>query len=59
MVRFDRPVAPAVESALKERGVLALALGPKLLRFVTHREVGDADVERAAAAMNEILGEQR
>jgi threonine aldolase len=55
MVRFARPIAAAVEAALVDRGVLALALEPALLRFVTHREVGDADVARAAAAMHEIV----
>lgn len=55
MVHFDEPIAPTIENELKSRGVLALALKPKLLRFVTHREVDDRDVDRAATAMSEIL----
>ena len=47
--------APMLESALADEGVLALALGERLLRFVTHRMVGDADVDRAAAALQKIL----
>jgi len=40
---------------LKKRGVWALAvLGG--VRLVTHKDVDDADVERAAAAFKEILG---
>jgi len=47
--------APMVESALTEHNVLALALGPRLLRFVTHRGISDADVEHAVRALQEIL----
>ena len=32
-------------------GVRALAVGPSRLRFVTHRDVGDDDVERCAEAV--------
>jgi threonine aldolase len=44
--------APTIEAKLKERGVLALALAADRLRFVTHRDVGDGDVERALVAMS-------
>ncbi|TAH38665.1 MAG: low specificity L-threonine aldolase [Planctomycetota bacterium] len=47
--------APAVETALADHGVLALALGERLLRFVTHRDVSDADVERAAMALQQVV----
>lgn len=47
--------APLVESALRDEGVLALALGERLLRFVTHRHIVDADVEHAGAALARIL----
>jgi threonine aldolase len=47
--------APLVESALRDEGVLALSLGERLLRFVTHRHVGDADIEHAGAALARIL----
>lgn len=55
MVHFDTPIAERIERALIEHDVLALALKPRLLRFVTHREVTDSDVERAAAAMRAVL----
>jgi len=55
MVHFDTPIAERIERALVEHDVLALALKPRLLRFVTHREVNDSDVERAAAAMRAVL----
>jgi threonine aldolase len=44
-----KTATPALEweKALAARGVLALALGPRLLRFVTHRHIGPADVARA------------
>ncbi|MDP6849912.1 MAG: beta-eliminating lyase-related protein, partial [Planctomycetota bacterium] len=56
-VEIDHPEldAPMIEAALHEHHVLALSLGNRLLRFVTHRGVTDADVERAAAALQEIL----
>ncbi|MBC8370302.1 MAG: aminotransferase class I/II-fold pyridoxal phosphate-dependent enzyme [Planctomycetes bacterium] len=47
--------APMVEAALADHGVLALALGDRLLRFVTHRHLNDSDVERAGSALNQIL----
>ncbi|MDP6963519.1 MAG: GntG family PLP-dependent aldolase [Planctomycetota bacterium] len=47
--------APMVEAALADHGVLALALGDRLLRFVTHRHLSSSDVERAGVALNEIL----
>ena len=42
--------------ALGERGVKVLPLGPDVLRFVTHMDVGVADVERLEGALREILG---
>lgn len=40
---------------LKERGILALALAGGI-RFVTHKDVGDEDVDRAIVSFQEILG---
>ena len=54
-VTHDDLDAPMLEAALRDEGVLALALGERLIRFVTHRMVGDADVERAAAALQKII----
>jgi threonine aldolase len=42
--------AAAIQAALEEVGVLAFATGSDVLRFVTHYDVDDADVERAIAA---------
>ena len=47
--------APMLESELAERGVMALALGPRLLRFVTHRGITDPDVDHAVHALQSIL----
>jgi threonine aldolase len=46
------PRAARIRDELAARGVLAIVLGGRI-RFVTHRDVGDADVERAIAAMPE------
>ena len=56
-VRVLRPDldAPAVAARLAERGVLVLALEPRVLRFITHRDVGPADVERVGAALADVL----
>ncbi len=49
-----RSAAPIV-TALAARGVRAVAAGPSSLRFVTHLDVDDADVDAAVAAFGEIL----
>ncbi|MEW6072236.1 MAG: GntG family PLP-dependent aldolase [Planctomycetota bacterium] len=51
--RFD---AAALAARLKEEGVLVLPLTPETLRFVTHRDVGPADLDRLLAALERILG---
>ncbi len=58
MVDLDREdVTPAeVVSFLEERGVLILATGPRRLRAVTHLDVGDAGIERACEAFEELAG---
>lgn len=45
---------PLVEG-LQARGVLAVALGELGVRFVTHRDVDEGDVERALAALRELV----
>jgi threonine aldolase len=54
---FDHPELSADEFIikLKERDVLALATPDKDIRFVTHKDVDDEDVERAIAVIREIL----
>jgi threonine aldolase len=53
---FERPDLSTAEflAKLKEKGVLALALAGGI-RFVTHKDVGDGDVDRAVQAFKEIL----
>ena len=47
-------LGPGAVDALAARGVLALELDGRV-RFVTHREIGDEDVERAAYAIAEVV----
>src|ERR1019366_8404611 len=47
--------AAAFCAALKEKGVLAGALGPRVVRFVTHFDVSREDCEQAAKAAGELL----
>ncbi|MDZ7337074.1 MAG: low-specificity L-threonine aldolase [candidate division KSB1 bacterium] len=42
--------APQVVAAVRAQGVLCLALGPSVIRLVTHLDVDDAGVERAIGA---------
>lgn len=46
--------ASAFLPRLKAEGVLAGSMGPRLLRLVTHADVGDADVERAVGAFESL-----
>jgi len=47
--------APMLVAALADRGVHTMALGERLLRFVTHRHITDEHVDRAAKALQEAL----
>ncbi len=53
---FDHPklTCAAMIERMKEKGILALAVSGGI-RLVTHKDVGDEDVERAAKAFREIL----
>ncbi len=59
MVRIERPGVDAapLSKALGERGILVLPMGARMLRFVTHLDVGPADNDRLETAMREILRE--
>lgn len=48
-----RDVAERLESRLAESGVLAVALGDGMLRFVTHSDLRDEDVGRAIEAVRD------
>jgi threonine aldolase len=47
--------AASVAAAAREHGVLVSALGPTFLRLVTHLDVDDAAVERAAEVLAPLL----
>ncbi|GAB4250561.1 MAG: low-specificity L-threonine aldolase [Thermoleophilia bacterium] len=53
-VETERP-APALCRALAARGVLAGAVAPHRVRFVTHRDVGLQQVDRALAVVAAVL----
>jgi len=48
--------AAEVVAKVREQGVLCLALGPSVIRLVTHLDVDDEGVERAIVAFANILG---
>jgi threonine aldolase len=56
VAELDAPRAEEVVARLRAAGVLASALGSATLRLVTHRDVGRADCERAAAALVDAMG---
>ncbi|MCX6449019.1 MAG: beta-eliminating lyase-related protein [Actinobacteria bacterium] len=47
--------ATELSSQLKEKGVLASALGPKYLRLVTHLDLTDGDVEEVNQILPQLL----
>jgi threonine aldolase len=57
IVIFSLREAKSVEfvAALKGRGVLASAIGPSAVRFVTHYDVDRSQCEHAAAVVSELL----
>jgi threonine aldolase len=48
------PDAPTVATRAKERGVLVFALGPRMIRAVTHLDVTREQCERAAEILAEL-----
>lgn len=48
--------ARAAQEALRARGVLAIALDPRRVRFVFHRDAGDDALEAAVAACRAVFG---
>ena len=55
IVIFGWPRAAEFCAALKAKGILASAIGPDRVRFVTHFDVGREDCEQAAKVAVEIL----
>ncbi len=48
--------APDVAAALRERGVLGIAMDARTLRLVTHRDASEEDCTRAVEAIGAALG---
>jgi len=48
--------APAVAAGAAEGGVLIAALGPRLLRLVTHLDVDDDAVDQAVDVLRPLVG---
>ncbi len=46
--------APQLQTALEKEGVRAIALGPKRIRFVTHREIEDDHVVKAIKTVEKL-----
>jgi threonine aldolase len=55
MIYTELPNAPATESALAERGIQAIAVGPTTMRLVTHLDVDDAGIDATLAAFGAVL----
>lgn len=57
LVQVEHPDfnAASLAARLADQGVLVLPLGDQTLRFVTHLDVGPADVERLSVALASIL----
>jgi threonine aldolase len=51
----DIPASQRFVGAMRKRGVLCGAFGPRSVRMVTHYEVGDVDVARALTAARETF----
>jgi threonine aldolase len=47
--------APALAAAAAERGVLIAAMLPRTARLVTHRDLGDDDIDRAIEVLGGLL----
>ena len=47
--------AAELNAQLIEAGISAAALGPKFLRFVTHLDITDADIDQVVAVLPGLL----
>ena len=54
-IETQRPAAEW-QARLRGEGILTIALGPRLLRLVTHRHIGAREVERALLAIRKLAG---
>ena len=53
---FEVDDAPRVKEELAARGVEVTVFGPGRIRAVTHMDVDRAGIDRALAALSEVLG---
>ncbi len=51
----EAPDAPPIIARAKERGVLIVAFGPRLIRLVTHLDVTSAQCEQSADVLMELV----
>ncbi|MBI3685803.1 MAG: low specificity L-threonine aldolase [Actinobacteria bacterium] len=56
IVAMEVPDAPAVVARARAEGVLVGALGPRIVRCVTHLDVDDSGIERAGKVLSGVLG---
>jgi threonine aldolase len=56
IVTFTHPEPAKLLAHLEGQGVLAHAIAPETLRFVTHHDVDDAGIARAIAALDDAPG---
>jgi threonine aldolase len=56
IVTFDHPEPDKLLAYLEDRGVLAHAIAPGVVRFVTHHDVGDQGIEQVLAALADAPG---
>jgi threonine aldolase len=55
MLDLEKRSSRAVLESLRGEGVLAVATGPRQVRFVTHKDVTRRDVDRALEAVRRVL----
>jgi len=55
IVVLDVADAAAVAAGAAEQGVLVSALGPRLLRLVTHLDIDEAGIDRAIAVLQPLV----
>ena len=54
-IELDRDIAPQLEAAALEHGLLVNAIGPRVLRMIPPLIIGRAEVDRAVAILGQCL----
>ena len=54
-IELDRDIAPQLEAAAREHGLLVNAIGPRVIRMVPPLIIGRAEVDRAVAILGQCL----